>query len=149
MAEAAHAAGYGAKPLPQFYSLSQAGRAIAAARASANWVLRGHGLRVTTDATTPLLETTGEPIGGGADSFSGVARALGSPLLHGRAALGELWAANPDLLQPLTESPWRSATVCVLGTDVTAALVRMRADVARELPAITRLYLTPVSPTAD
>jgi hypothetical protein len=39
--------------------------------------------------------------------------------------------------------------VCVLGTDVTAALVRMRADVARELPAITRLYLTPVSPTAD
>jgi cation diffusion facilitator family transporter len=35
------------------------------------------------------------------------------------------------------------------GTDVTAALVRMRADVAREVPAITRLYLTPVSPTAD
>jgi cation diffusion facilitator family transporter len=30
------------------------------------------------------------------------------------------------------------------GTDVTAALARMRADVAREVPAITRLYLTPV-----
>jgi cation diffusion facilitator family transporter len=30
------------------------------------------------------------------------------------------------------------------GTDVTAALARMRADVARELPAISRLYLTPV-----
>jgi cation diffusion facilitator family transporter len=35
------------------------------------------------------------------------------------------------------------------GTDVTAALAHMRADVAREVPAITRLYLTPVSPVAD
>jgi cation diffusion facilitator family transporter len=35
------------------------------------------------------------------------------------------------------------------GTDVTAALARMRAEVAREVPAITRLYLTPVSPVAD
>jgi cation diffusion facilitator family transporter len=31
------------------------------------------------------------------------------------------------------------------GTDVTAALDRVRADVARETPAIARLYLTPVS----
>jgi cation diffusion facilitator family transporter len=31
------------------------------------------------------------------------------------------------------------------GTDVTAALARMRADVARETPAIARMYLTPVS----
>ncbi len=30
------------------------------------------------------------------------------------------------------------------GADVTAALARMRDDVAREVPAITRLYLTPV-----
>ena len=35
------------------------------------------------------------------------------------------------------------------GTDVTAALARVRADVAREVPAIARLYLTPVSPAAD
>ena len=30
------------------------------------------------------------------------------------------------------------------GAEVTAALARVRADVAREVPAITRLYLTPV-----
>jgi hypothetical protein len=30
------------------------------------------------------------------------------------------------------------------GADVTAALGRLRVDVAREIPAITRLYLTPV-----
>jgi cation diffusion facilitator family transporter len=35
------------------------------------------------------------------------------------------------------------------GSDVTAALARIRADMARELPVIARLYLTPVSPTAD
>ena len=31
------------------------------------------------------------------------------------------------------------------GADVTAALARMRADIAREVPAITRMYLTPVA----
>jgi len=35
------------------------------------------------------------------------------------------------------------------GTDVTAALARVRDEVARELPVITRLYLTPVSPAVD
>jgi cation diffusion facilitator family transporter len=35
------------------------------------------------------------------------------------------------------------------GTDVTAALARMRADVARELPAVSRLYLTPVPRGGD
>jgi cation diffusion facilitator family transporter len=32
------------------------------------------------------------------------------------------------------------------GTDVTATVARVREDVARELPAVARLYLTPVSP---
>jgi divalent metal cation (Fe/Co/Zn/Cd) transporter len=35
------------------------------------------------------------------------------------------------------------------GTEVTAAVARMRADVAREVPAISRLYLTPVSAAGD
>jgi cation diffusion facilitator family transporter len=35
------------------------------------------------------------------------------------------------------------------GADVTAALARVRADAAREVPVIARLYLTPVSPAAD
>jgi hypothetical protein len=30
------------------------------------------------------------------------------------------------------------------GTDIPAALARIRADVARDLPVIVRLYLTPV-----
>jgi cation diffusion facilitator family transporter len=35
------------------------------------------------------------------------------------------------------------------GADVTAAMARMRVDVAREVPAIARLYLTPVSGPFD
>ena len=32
------------------------------------------------------------------------------------------------------------------GADVSEALARLRADVARDVPAIARLYLTPVPP---
>jgi hypothetical protein len=32
------------------------------------------------------------------------------------------------------------------GSEVAGALARMRADLGRELPAIARLYLTPVAP---
>jgi divalent metal cation (Fe/Co/Zn/Cd) transporter len=35
------------------------------------------------------------------------------------------------------------------GADIPAALARMRADVARDLPTITRLYLTPVPAEGD
>jgi hypothetical protein len=35
------------------------------------------------------------------------------------------------------------------GAEVTAALARMRTDVAREVPAIARLYLTPVPSAGD
>ncbi|MEA2425287.1 MAG: hypothetical protein QOH13_1697 [Thermoleophilaceae bacterium] len=35
------------------------------------------------------------------------------------------------------------------GVDVTAALARMRAEAAREVPAIARLYLTPVAASSD
>jgi hypothetical protein len=35
------------------------------------------------------------------------------------------------------------------GTDVTAAIARTRADIARETPVIARLYLTPVPARAD
>lgn len=87
LAEAAQVAGYAARPLPLFYSLSQAGRAIAAAHLPTRWILRGHGLRVSPKAQPPL-EATVEPMGSGGDSFSGVASAVGSPLLNGRVTLG-------------------------------------------------------------
>lgn len=117
LAEAAQVAGYAARPLPLFYSLSQAGRAIAAAHLPTRWVLRGHGLRVSPKAQPPL-EATVEPMGSGGDSFSGVASAVGSSLLNGRVTLGELWAANPDLRDvsiPSGSGPWPRAVEIPLG----------------------------------
>lgn len=107
LAEAARVAGYAARPLPLFYCLSQAGRAIAAAHLATPWQLRGHGLSVTA-AQDSILQTTVKPAGPGGDSFRGVASAIGSPALGGSVSLGALWAANPDLrATPLPESAGR------------------------------------------
>jgi hypothetical protein len=112
LANAAQVAGYAAKPLPLFYSLSQAGRAIAAAHLPGQWVLRGHGLRIRGETPDALLRTVVEPAGTGSNSFTGVATAVGSPVLHGGAELGALWAANPDLLElpiPAIAGAWPRA----------------------------------------
>ena len=97
LADAAAAADYAAKPLPLFYSLSQAGRAIAAARTDGEWRLRGHGLRVQPTNSQGVLATLIGPQGGARTLFATVAATTGSPPLAGPVALGELWAANPDL----------------------------------------------------
>lgn len=97
LAVATRAAGYAAKPLPSFYSLSQAGRALAAARASSAWEPRGHGLMVNTASSENVLDTNVEPRGSSQTSFAIVASAIGSPTLAGPVTVAELWAANPDL----------------------------------------------------
>lgn len=111
---AAESVGYATKPLPLFYSLSQAGRAIAAARLDdPAWRLHGHGLAVG-DGKDPITETviTCQPMGeknklryGRTDSFAGVSAATGSALLTPKAEvkLGEVWAAIPDLLPGLVQ----------------------------------------------
>lgn len=99
LADAAKVVGYAAKPLPLFYSLSQAGRAIAAAHLPSDWMLHHHGIGFDSPASTSFLTNQVTPsyrtkkIG----SFGGVLAAIGSPRLIGAATLGELWAANPDL----------------------------------------------------
>ncbi|MEN3285199.1 MAG: hypothetical protein V7607_6339 [Solirubrobacteraceae bacterium] len=105
LAEAAAVAGYAAKPLPLFYSLSQAGRAIAASRLARTWQLKGHGLS-PRDQAEGILTSKVEQTGGENASFPAVAAALGSPPLAGPCELGALWAANPDLASvPIGDRP--------------------------------------------
>jgi hypothetical protein len=105
LSEAGAVAGYAAKPLPLFYSLSQAGRAISAAHRGDGWKLRGHGLKVAEATTADCLDTTVEPSGSDNSSYSGVTDAIGSPMLAGTAKLSQLWGANPDLIEvPLPRS---------------------------------------------
>lgn len=98
---AAERVGHAARPLPLFYALSQAGRAIAAAHLDdPAWRLAGHGLRtdpkdaasdVLRRVIVPAAATTTKLATGRRDSFGGVAAAVGSGTLTVKRI--ERWAS--------------------------------------------------------
>lgn len=96
-AQAAEVVSYAVKPIQLFYALSQAGRALAASASPDLWTPRGHGLRCRLDVTS-VLNATVEPAGGARAAFQMITAAAGSPALAGKAEIGALWAANPDLV---------------------------------------------------
>lgn len=87
-----------ARPIALFYGLSQAGRALVAARAGNPWTFRGHGIGEartnTPGATVADLRIESHKSGNGA--FNLVARALRSSSLPGPTRLGDLWTLIPD-----------------------------------------------------
>jgi hypothetical protein len=104
--------GPAASPLPLFYAVSQAGRAIAAARLDDLWRLSGHGLKspAPSDPSIDLLHRLVKPEGtatsrGRRQSFAGVAEATNSAQLTSALELGAIWAAIPDLMPPLPQPP--------------------------------------------
>jgi hypothetical protein len=96
---AAASTGPAARPLPLFYGLSQAGRAVAAARTSGDpWTFRGHGISEAASAnqnTTTVADFRIEPHKSGG-AFNAVAAALNSSTLPGPTRLGDLWPLIPD-----------------------------------------------------
>ncbi len=106
----AESVGPAARPLPLFYALSQAGRAIAAAHAVGAWRLRAHGLSATELSHTLLempilsdpLQDSGPDV---TDSLSALAAATGSDMFAGSVSIGELWASLPELCSLLPEEP--------------------------------------------
>lgn len=91
---ASAAVGSASRPLTLFYGLSQAGRAIAAARAvGASWQLRGHGIRVD-GLGEGLLELRLMDHGKG--SFTQLASILSSPSLSRPVTLSEVWSTLPE-----------------------------------------------------
>jgi hypothetical protein len=104
--------GPAASPLLLFYAISQAGRAIAAARLDDPWRLSGHGLKTPAAGRTSagLLRRVVTPDRRGASkgrlqSFAGVAEATGSGQLTSGLELGAVWAAIPELMPPLPQPP--------------------------------------------
>lgn len=119
LALAADAVTYAAKSLPLFYSLSQAGRAIAAAHLPDPFELEGHGIQFRLGNPKKVLSGTvnEQSMAGGA--FQGVATATGSTTIDKPAQLGALWAANPDLADvpiPPQLGHWPRAVGYGLGT---------------------------------
>jgi hypothetical protein len=114
----ARAVGTATRPLLLFYALSQAGRAVTAARAADRWRLQSHGLSAPQLANPELLDIQikvkpsprgakdqpGAPI----DSFRGVADATGSPSFDRAVTIGELWSSLPEIhdLPPQTLGAW-------------------------------------------
>ncbi|MBZ4016132.1 hypothetical protein CCS38_10325 [Streptomyces purpurogeneiscleroticus] len=98
--EAAEGAGPATRPVQIFYSLSQFGRAIAAASSllhDGEWRLKAHGIGTRNlDTSLGLCHVEVEPHARGA--FVGIARAIGAEPLPAkeRLALGELWPLLPE-----------------------------------------------------
>lgn len=94
--ELMHAAGSvsaAARPLPLFYALSQASRAVAAAQGAA-WHLSGHGLKlgeIQPDLMHSLVKPDGDRM------FQAVSSIVGSAPLIEPVELGALWNSLPDL----------------------------------------------------
>lgn len=96
------------RPLPLFYALSQAGRAVSAAHGEERWKLRGHGLSAPELDCPDIcdVEIKLNPISKerAVDSFQGVAAACGSELPKGAMSVGELWSTLPGVWDLLGES---------------------------------------------
>ncbi len=94
---AASAVGPASLPLPLFYSLSQATRAICAAwLLGPEWEPGAHGLKdANAGGAHPLLMRVSVTKRRG-EAFRMLAAAVKSPLLEGEATLSDLWASLPE-----------------------------------------------------
>jgi hypothetical protein len=115
---AAAVAGPAAKPLPLFYALSQAGRAISAAHVDdrERWRIRGHGLSVIANARVGSTCVKVKPSKDRRDAVAAVAAALAFEPLSGQMTVAELVAALPEV------------SARHLSADAPRALVIQRAD---------------------
>ena len=92
--EAAAAVRPAAAPIPLFYALSQAGRALAAVHISDSpWRPRSHGLRVG-DPQKTIGDAMLTPEASKAGSFQLFCRSIGSAPLTAPVSLGAVWAAT-------------------------------------------------------
>jgi hypothetical protein len=103
-----------ARPLPLFYAISQAGRAIVAAHGDSPDIA-SHGLAEDRKHTPhDLLQRRIKRVTSdkGDDAFGAVAKATGSPDITGKVEIGAVWAALPETYRvpPASWLPdWRMA----------------------------------------
>lgn len=148
---AAEAAGHASRPLPLFYALSQAGRAVVAAYGESPTCV-GHGLaevRPSDGGERALLHRRVKRRSTSNDIFGAVARASNSGDFDGEIELGAAWVANPHsprLPLELWQSDWRLALL-VVDEDIPAPRgvdLHEKAKILRVLP-----FADPMEATAD
>jgi hypothetical protein len=101
---ASAAVGPATRPLPLYYPLNQAGRAIAAAHQQADrpWEPRSHGLTIGDPDSKFLWDTTitPSPRNDGRDSFGILTESTNSSRLTEPTMLSNIWAAIPNSPRP-------------------------------------------------
>jgi hypothetical protein len=128
------------RPLPLFYAVSQAGRAIAAADLPDAWKLHGHGLVCSDLSPVSVLELEIAPRPNRdavvPDSFHGVTAATGSEAPSEPMRLGALWMALPEVCKLIADVPtvahWAEALLVLPNQDVMSPLwdaTRVKASV--------------------
>lgn len=108
---AAAAIGPVSRPLPLYYAVLQAGKAIAAAWSDEDAPVSGHGLkqdrqREPAEWHSDVLRFPVTPDERWPGVFAAVASTLGAVRLTGTVELGALWAALPEVTPPPAGSPW-------------------------------------------
>ncbi len=132
---ASAAVGPASRPLPLFYALSQAGRAIAAAHAETAWSLRWHGLSSQELSVAPLDIEVGRMAAASkdessVDSVTGVAGATGSEVFAKAATIGALWSSLPEVFDLLPASFSRELVPVRLALEPDPEGIRGRIDQA-------------------
>jgi hypothetical protein len=108
--KAAASVGYPARPLPLFYALSQAGRAIVAARGGVDHQI--HGLTLDRNIPSDLLGATigPQPSSKLIGQFATVAGSVHSPVISSPIQLGALIHSLPEMSVELaTSTDWPKA----------------------------------------
>ncbi len=116
--DAARAVGPASRPLPLFYAISQAGRAIVAAFGDP-YEITAHGLaedRAVQPADLLHRRIYRAQKKDGSDAFGAVARATGSGDLEHGAEIGALWAATPRSYR-VPPASWKPDWRLALGVD--------------------------------
>ncbi len=130
--KAAAAASPGVRPLPLFYALSQAGRAIAAANLPDGWKLHGHGISCNDLSPSNVLDLeikpSKNPDRGHPDSFHGVTWATECEAPTTPIRLGALWLALPEVSKLLADADgaeqWPETLLAVPPQPTTSPLER-------------------------
>lgn len=132
LVKAAAAASPGVRPLPLFYALSQAGRAIAAANLPDAWKLYGHGISCGDLSQRNVLDLEIKPLkrpdARQPNSFHGVTWATGCEAPAEPITLGALWLALPEVSKLIPDADgaerWPEALIVVPSEPTTSPLER-------------------------
>jgi hypothetical protein len=126
---AAATASPGVRPLPLFYALSQAGRAITAAYLLEGWKPGAHGLSCQDLSPASVLDVDvriWKPDPTRPDSFNAVSQAVGSETPSEPVKLGALWAALPEVGRLIADAreteQWPDALLVLPHEDVMSPL---------------------------